>query len=691
MQLLAQGILKIGAGVRLTAENSVNLVFQNSGIVNDGEILQDIGGGAFLFKGSENARIEGSGITSVNRLELWKSSNSSLALGKNVEIKSAVYFGEGFLDLDNFVLHLGSIGTLENENSLSRARTTQFGYIERTQSLVSPVQANPGNLGAVITSTSNLGLTVIRRGHREQTGLDNQNNSISRYYDIIPSANSGIQATLGFKYFDEELNTVPENTLSLWKSEDNIHWIYEGYTNRDMVLNQVEKEQITGFSRWTLGPEKICERAEQPVLSVSPSNICPGSSAVLSVVSGNLNSNDVWTWYAGSCGGTPIGTGSTITVFPSQGTTYYARGEGGCASPGDCTGITVDLNTSMPAVSGVTGPMEPVAVNMPVSLTVSFASLFISEAKVDWGDNGDIQTVHNPANNFALSHTYSSPGVFTVSVTIINSCGVSSEPYLYEYNVVYDPLGGFVTGGGWINSPAGAYLPDETLTGRANFGFVSKYQKGASVPSGTTEFRFQAAGMFFSSTNYDWLVVAGSRAQFKGTGKVNGVGLYGFMVTAIDGDLSGNAAPDRLRIKIWDKQNNDAIVYDNQAGAADDAAITTTIAGGSVVIHGEKSKPGNVGVMNKGIDMLDKNSEPSLLVKVLPNPSSNHFTLNLKGNGQGPIQLRVTDVQGRIVEARILGAAAQTVQIGDRWIYGSYIVEVIQGSERKTVQLVKLK
>ena len=71
--------------------------------------------------------------------------------------------------------------------------------------------------------------------------------------------------------------------------------------------------------------------------------------------------------------------------------------------------------------------------------------------------------------------------------------------------VVYDPSGGFVTGGGWIDSPAGAYSPDEELTGKANFGFVSKYQQGASVPTGQTEFQFKAADLNFHSTDYQWL------------------------------------------------------------------------------------------------------------------------------------------------------------------------------------------
>ncbi len=59
---------------------------------------------------------------------------------------------------------------------------------------------------------------------------------------------------------------------------------------------------------------------------------------------------------------------------------------------------------------------------------------------------------------------------------------------MYNYAVVYDPIGGFVTGGGYIMSPAGAYVQDPAATGKANFGFVSKYKKGATVPSGSTEF-----------------------------------------------------------------------------------------------------------------------------------------------------------------------------------------------------------
>ena len=90
--------------------------------------------------------------------------------------------------------------------------------------------------------------------------------------------------------------------------------------------------------------------------------------------------------------------------------------------------------------------------------------------------------------------------------------------------------------------------------------------------------------MNFKSTSYQWLVIAGSKAQFKGSGTLNGAGNYGFMLTVVDGDLKGKANSDTFRIKIWDKFSG-LTVYDNQMSGADAAIPTTKIIGGSIVIH----------------------------------------------------------------------------------------------------------
>ena len=149
---------------------------------------------------------------------------------------------------------------------------------------------------------------------------------------------------------------------------------------------------------------------------------------------------------------------------------------------------------------------------------------------------------------------------------------------------VFDPTAGFVTGGGWIESPEGAYVADPDLTGRANFGFVSRYQRGRSEPDGNTQFQFRAADLSFRSTSYDWLVISGHRAQFKGEGTINGSGDYGFLLTAIDSDLTPSTDVDKFRIKIWDRAT-DEIVYDNQMGKSDTGDDATELGGGSIMIH----------------------------------------------------------------------------------------------------------
>jgi hypothetical protein len=127
---------------------------------------------------------------------------------------------------------------------------------------------------------------------------------------------------------------------------------------------------------------------------------------------------------------------------------------------------------------------------------------------------------------------------------------------------------------------------DPDITGKASFGFVAKYKKGQSTPDGNTQFQFKAGDLNFHSASYEWLVVAGANAKFKGDGTINGSGNYGFMLTATDGQVNGGGDVDTFRIKIWDKDNGDAVVYDNQMGADDDdMSAGTELGGGRIVIH----------------------------------------------------------------------------------------------------------
>lgn len=251
----------------------------------------------------------------------------------------------------------------------------------------------------------------------------------------------------------------------------------------------------------------------------------------------------------------------------------------------DTLQVTVkDIPIDVAPIS-VSNNLIQIGTSITATSTITGAPTDTGSATWKWDDGtSDTTAIASLPLGLSTPHTFSVPGVYTVSLTANDDDG-NTDTESYQYVVVYDPNGGFVTGGGQIDSLAGAYIPDPSLTGRANFGFVSKYQKGATVPTGETEFQFQIADLNFHSTSYDWLVISGARAQYKGKGTINGKGNHGFLLTAVDGQVNGGGSIDKFRIKIWDI-DTDSLVYDNAPGSDDIASSAVqAISGGSIVIH----------------------------------------------------------------------------------------------------------
>jgi hypothetical protein len=169
----------------------------------------------------------------------------------------------------------------------------------------------------------------------------------------------------------------------------------------------------------------------------------------------------------------------------------------------------------------------------------------------------------------------------------VTSAGAETHPTMWSSTPALSADGRFIA----FDSDAPDLVPGDTngerdvfvrdrLTGTTTRVSVSS----TGAPIGNTAFDFRAAGLSFRSTSYAWLVIAGARAQLKGTGAINGAGNYAFLLTAIDGDVVGGGGLDKVRLKIWDPLTG-AIVYDNQTGAPDDGAAATQITGGSIVVH----------------------------------------------------------------------------------------------------------
>lgn len=87
----------------------------------------------------------------------------------------------------------------------------------------------------------------------------------------------------------------------------------------------------------------------------------------------------------------------------------------------------------------------------------------------------------------------------------------------------------------------------------------------------------------------------------------------------------------------------------------------------------------------------DQKQDEPFTVQVIGNPTTSFFTLKVQSQRSQAIQLRVTDATGRMVDSRANNQPNSTIQIGHNYAPGTYFVEVMQGADRKVVQLMKIR
>lgn len=147
-------------------------------------------------------------------------------------------------------------------------------------------------------------------------------------------------------------------------------------------------------------------------VSASNNNFCNGASSTLTVTGGSLLAGSQWTWYANSCGGTPIGTGASITITPSNSSTYYVRGEGGACGNTACASVFISV-------------IETIVHSNPYDTICGLAPAF----KLNGGEptggiysgsgvaNGNFDPVKVGFGSHPITYTYTSPNGCVESVT----------------------------------------------------------------------------------------------------------------------------------------------------------------------------------------------------------------------------------------------------------------------------------
>lgn len=243
------------------------------------------------------------------------------------------------------------------------------------------------------------------------------------------------------------------------------------------------------------------------------------------------------------------------------------------AASSDNAQITVDNTT--PITGSITAPSTPVMVNTSITVSADFTdtgALDTHTASWNWGDGSNTTgsvTETGGAGSVLDSHIYTTPGVYTITLTVTDKDdGVGLS--VFQYVSVYNPTPqGLFSASRIFNDPSTGH--------RIMFGVSSKYQD--TLPTGNVSVTIKETGFDFSSSIISSLVTANGKATLRGSGTLNGSPGYSFLITGIDSSQTGGQT---IRIQIRD--SSDTIIYDSQPNVSDDSDPTTSVTG-RVIVH----------------------------------------------------------------------------------------------------------
>jgi hypothetical protein len=156
--------------------------------------------------------------------------------------------------------------------------------------------------------------------------------------------------------------------------------------------------------------------------------------------------------------------------------------------------------------------------------------------------------------------------------------------------------------------------------------------------------------------------------------------------TPTSGDNCGvktvtNNAPSSYPVGVTTVTWTVTDVNNNTATATQTVSVTSS----------KKRSAVNTTTQSMGSLVENSTEESALKITVAPNPSTSYFTLSVQARTNQPVKLRVIDLQGRVVDARSKLGANSTLQVGHAYLPGTYFAEFIQGTERKVIQLIKVR
>jgi hypothetical protein len=479
----------------------------------------------------------------------------------------------------------------------------------------------------------------------------------------------------------------------------------------------------------------------------SGNSYCVGGTATALSVGATGTGTLSYQWYNNgttnsNSGGNPVGT-NDASFTPSTsavGTTYYY-----VVVTSDCSTVTsnavavvinpnnicaaytgdVFVNTSTPTSGTATVNVEftvspgsnPNNCNSTTGLTVDdFVITVASQDPPNTGVSLVAGSVNYANQKLTAQYTvtlpngaYSATVLFTLATSSTSSFVLGNNCTDNALVTVSTKVDGFVTGGGYIlqNNTCKTYGGPSNVGYKNNFGFNIKYNKAGTKPQGTwtSIFRRMENGVVHTyqlkSTQASSLTVS----QFTATSYRASFTFTGGNLKDLTNNSSTVASGLTINVVIWDNgepgggvdgiyyevlANNGNVIYKSDCNGSFTSLIPLiNLVKGNIQIHmlGSKAAPTTTReVQSATVTTLGQ----SFQVTASPNPSFSYFNLNIAGNNAaGLVNMKVTDVLGRVVEANQNLAPGQTLRIGSDYRPGVYIVQVMQGDTVKQLKLVK--
>ena len=328
---------------------------------------------------------------------------------------------------------------------------------------------------------------------------------------------------------------------------------------------------------------------------------------------------------------------------------------GGGQLPGLKSPVFVLPDNQAPAALSIGPAFET---SYPFGSTINFSAAYSDNGgthTATWTIDGNViaGTVNEANGTVSGVWTPSMPGYYIVTLTITDQAGNSVSATTVV--VVFDRGDGFVNGNGKFNSPAGSWVADPQASGRVDFTFDTRYRKDDLIPTGTTSFQFKTNNMDFESTNADWFMVGFARGMYRGTGTINGMGNYKFLLSVVDGDDLSPVVVDKVRLKITDAATG-TLIYDNQPGAPDTAMATCPISAGTIEARLPNGGMGHLSAVQPKVEAAQGFARGFELDQNFPNPFRASTQVRFSLPQRSDVKLAVFDVAGREVASLANGA-----------------------------------